>query len=198
MTAMRLALAAGIFAFSFATTAQAEYIGPPKAVAPETQMTAPAPQATNTLPPDAQYTPPVFKDATGAAPPPLPAGTPGNTVPPPATTTTAATPPVEVPPDPCAGSMGNIDAYNACQDMMQKIERMKKGNASRRETYYPKPPPEVKKPEPVAAEAPKPAEGAPKTEPKPGEAAAPEVKKDGATAATPAPVVESPRVIGNK
>ncbi len=185
MTAMRLALAAGIFAFTFAASAQAEYVGQPHTTPAATQ---PAPQTT----------PPVFKDA-GTAPPQLPAGTPGNTA---APATTAAVVPAEtvpVPPDPCAGSMGNIDAYNACQDMMQKIERMKKGSAARREAYYPKPPPETPKAAPVAAEAPKPAEGEkPKTDAAKPEAATTAPATPATAVATPAPVVESPRVIGNK
>lgn len=173
--------------------------------------------------------PPVFKDANEGqgqtTPPPLPAADPNGVIPvvpvKPATTLADA-PPAEpkkqdVPPDPCAGSMGDFDAYTVCQDMMQKIERMKKGSAARN-TYYNPPPPEEKKPEE------KPADPAAKPEEKKdGDKTAADAKKtdeksDGKTdektgaktdtktetkdaatpaAATPAPA-ESPKQIGNK
>lgn len=134
---MRLALAVAAFSLIFAAAAQAEYVGPPRT----------------------QATPPVFKDAQ-ANPPALPpdsqpgdntAGTIGTPITedsdPGGQTTVETAPAEETADDPCAGSMDNIDSYTVCQDMIQKIERMKKGNAARKEVYHPKPKKEEKKEE---------------------------------------------------
>jgi len=136
---MRLGLAvAAFFLISSISSAQAEY--------PATGR---------------QVTPPVFKDIAqnSTQPPALPpnsqpgdnaagttgtVGTPIVDDDPGGQTTIEQAPAAEASDDPCAASMDNIDSYTVCQDMIQKIERMKKGAATRKEVYHPKPKEEPK------------------------------------------------------
>lgn len=156
--------------------ARAQAVDPTKAPVVPPAATAPA-AAAPAAPP--QSTPPVFKDTQEAGA----NATAGATAPAAATppAAAAATPAVEAPPDPCASSMGNFDAYTACQDMIQKIERMKKGSAARKEAYHPTPKPA---PTPAAATGTDAAAGGEKKE---GDGAAAAAQGTDKAAAAPTP-----------
>lgn len=132
---------------------------------------------TNTAPLGTQANPstaiPFAKPAAAPAPAPAPANTvTTTTAPAPAGVATTDTQKI----DPCKDYMYDINAYNMCQDRMQKYQRLKDGQKARDSAFLPPPAP---------APAPAPAAAAPAAG-TPAAAAPPAGTTPATTPATPA------------